>query len=133
MSTRLVRRLAKLEGKARPAAAFGLIWEGEYVSLPLEEVSRGVVGEHLAVDIRLEWEPGVVNLTARERLSSVPLDYGLVSDDEGKVIGRVADIAGELISIEYTAHNLPPGAPDEASRPLPDDHRRRPRSARGGA
>lgn len=113
---KLVRQKARvksLETRAAMAAgaAVGLVWDGDYEALSEDEVELGCVsGAHLAVDLVVGWQPGpvmVAEIDARERLSSDISDYGVVTARDGSVIGRVSSIAGELVTIEYTAEGLP--------------------------
>jgi hypothetical protein len=117
---RLISQLRRLEDGAAEAravrpAAVGLIWSRQESVVDLAVLYEG---EYVAVDLRMEGgmpvplrgspavaaaAPGAWHMS--ERITRDPQDLGIVRDAEGARIGRVMELDGSMITIEW---DVPP-------------------------
>jgi hypothetical protein len=113
---RLISSIRRLEAGAalareRVPASVGLSWSRNEVTIDPEELGPG---EYIACDIRVQ--AGVAGgdraapdamadqpywWTLTERVTCDPQDLGVVRDAEGERIGRVMELDGSMISIEW--------------------------------
>lgn len=110
---RLISSLRRLEAGAAAAreakpAAVGLIWTRQESVVDPETLYRG---EYIAVDLTMRAgapvalggasgvAPGAWLMA--ERITQDPQDLGVVRDAEGQRIGRVMELDGSMISIEW--------------------------------
>jgi hypothetical protein len=114
---RLISTLRRLEAGAaeareRKPAAVGLIWSTQENVVDPQDLR---VGEYIAVDLRIqgaapvvvEGGPAIVAVGApgawamAERITRDPQDLGVVRNAEGGRVGRVMELDGSMISIEW--------------------------------
>jgi hypothetical protein len=107
--------------RERKPAAVGLVWTVHESPVDPETLE---VGEYIAVDIRMTGAaavdprgdagaPGSWMMT--ERITTDPQDLGVVRDAEGARVGRVMELEGSMISIEWEEEFEPVPALDELS------------------
>jgi len=111
---RLITSIKRLEAGAavareRRPAAVGLSWSRNEARVDPEELGPG---EYIACDISIRSGAGVGAVpdamadqpywwNLAERVTLDPQDLGLVRDAEGERIGRVMELDGSMIAIEW--------------------------------